>query len=283
MKYPCDLSNFLLPNLINWTLTNHITKNLNNLKLNSITNSYRDQLYSNISSINLTDLWSSYDDIILTTNSDYITSALHNRFFSSIISQLHIRSNESTQQILFPFIFEILFKPTLLIYQQLDILFQQISYPLICMHIRIGQNPSMSQDVKFSYREYLIQHMIDFINHNLSHINSSIFVTSDSIQSIEFLQKQYNSNRLLNIDGPIIHIDRLNSNNQSDEFFCNGFLKVIADFYFLGECDIIIMPRSSFSLLANLRRTNQYSNFYMYCRGIHHVRDSRWRRPHVVC
>jgi hypothetical protein len=283
MQYPCDLSNFLLPNLINWKSMNSITTDINYLKLNSINNKYRDELYSNISSVNLTKLWSSYDHILLTTNSDYITPVLKNPFFNLIISQLHIQSNESTQDILFPFIFELLFKPTSLIIQQLDALLQRISYPIICMHIRLGQNPSMPKDLKLPYRESLVQHMIEFINQNLSQLHSSIFVTSDTIESLQYLQKQSTSNRILSINGPIIHIDRLNSKKQSNELIYHGFLKVIADFYFLGECDITLIPRSGFSQLANHRRINQYSNLYMYCRGIHHVTDSQWKRPHIVC
>ena len=224
---------------------------------------------------------------MLTTNSDYITSVLKNPFFKSIISQLHIRSNESTQQDLFPLIFELLFKPTSLISRELDTLLQRVSsspnHSIICMHVRLGQNPSIPKDKKIPYRQSLVQHMIEFINRNLSHLDSSIFLTSDSIASLQYLQKYYGSNRILYTDGPIIHIDRFNTTIQSYEHIYRGFLKVIADFYFLGECDIMLMPRSGFSQWANRRRINEYSNLYMYCRGIHRVTSSRWKRPHIVC
>jgi hypothetical protein len=151
------------------------------------------------------------------------------------------------------------------------------------MHIRIGQNPSIPKDIKLPYRLSLIQDMIEFIDRNLSYLHSSIFVTSDSIKGLEYLQKYYGLNRILNINGPIIHIDRYNSKIQSNELIYQGFLKVIADFYFLGECNIILMPRSGFSDWANRRRINQYSNLYIYCRGLHRVTSQRWRRPYTIC
>lgn len=282
MQYPCELSNFLIPNLIDWSPRK--TESINSLKMISMNSKYQNELYSNISSVNLKELWSSYDNILLTTNSDYITPILKNRFFQSIISELHIRSNESTQQDLFPLIFELLFKPTSLISDELDALLQQTpKQSIICMHIRIGQNPSIPKDAKLPYRESLVPDMTEFLDRNLSHLHSSIFVTSDSIASVQYFQKHFGSKRILNIDGPIIHIDRYNRKTQSNEIIFRGFLKVIADFYFLGECDVILMPRSGFSHWANRRRKNEYSNLYIYCRGLYRVTNQKWRRPHAVC
>lgn len=285
MKYPCQLSNFLLPNLINWIpKNNNSTKNLNYLQLNSISSKYQNELYLNISTINLTKFWLSYDNIFLTTNNDYITPALKNPFFKSIISQIHIRLNESTQQELFPLIFELLFKPNSFITEQLDFLLQKTSkQSIICMHIRLGQNPTIPKDVKLSYRQSLVQHMTEFIDRNLSHLHSSIFVTSDSIESVKYLQKHYGTKRILNIDGPIIHIDRYDSKTLSSQLIYQGFRKLITDFYFLGECDFVLMPKSGFSYWANRRRTNQYSNLYIYCRELYRVTSEKWQRPYTIC
>lgn len=105
---------------------------------------YARELRANISLLNLTAFWRGYDHIILITNIDYITPALKNRFFRSIIFELRIRSNKSTQQELFPLIFELLFKPTSGISEELDALLQRASkQSIICMHIRPGQNPSI--------------------------------------------------------------------------------------------------------------------------------------------
>ena len=287
MQYPCNLTNFLLPNLLNWVPTVPLKQQKNSLILDLIHNQHASQVLSNISSKNLSELWSEYDNIYLTTNSDYVTPVLKNPYFSLIISQINIRSNESTQQILFPFIFELLFQPTSIVIEQLDKLLLKQSLnsnqSIICMHIRLGQNPTVPNDKKIPYRESIVNDMIKFIDKNISSSSSLIFAISDSYQIQQVISKHYDDDRLLSISGPIIHIDRYNTKIESNEMLYNGFLKVISEFYFLGECDTIIRARSGFSEWANHRRLNEYSNLYMYCRGIYRVTGPKWKRPHAIC
>ena len=281
MPSPYELSHFLRPNFIDWKVKQ---RPVNPLEVNSMNGRNARELDANISSGNLTEIWSNYEHLRLTTNSDYITPILKNRFFRSIISQIGIRSNESSQQDLFPLIFELLFKPTSLISNELNNLLQHtFNRPILCMHIRLGQNPTIPKDAKIPYRQFLVSHMIEFIDRNLSHSQSSIFVTSDSNDSLETLRRHYGRERILTINGPIIHIDRPNRKNDSIDLIIQGFFKVIADFYFLGECDLLLMPRSGFSHWANLRRINPYTNLYFYCRGLHRMTHPNWRRPHVLC
>lgn len=281
MSSPMDLSYFLHPNFIDWkmmTRPNHV------VHINTMNSQQAESFHRNLSSENITDIWSKDDHVSLTTNGDYITPILKNRFFRSIISDVGIRSNESTQQDLFPLIFELLFKPTSLISKQINTLLQNTSQqPILCMHIRLGQNPTIPKDNKLPYRQSLVSDMIEFIDRNLTNFRSSIFVTSDSLDSLGILRSHYGSKHILTIDGPIIHIDRPNRKTESMNMILRGFFKVIADFYFLGECDILLMPRSGFSQWANLRRIHPYSNLYFYCRGLHRITSSYWRRPHIVC
>ena len=156
---------------------------------------------------------------------------------------------------------------------------------LICLHIRIGQNPTMDRDKKLSYRDTMVDDILEFVEKNLT-INqySSIFITSDSMQINDYIRQKYPDNQSISIPGPIIHIDRLPSSYSSAEQ-CQGFLKVISDFYVLGECHRLIMARSGFSEWASRRRylTNQFDQLYLYCRGIHRITGHQWRRPHAVC
>ncbi|CAF1049250.1 unnamed protein product [Rotaria sp. Silwood1] len=287
MQYPCNLTNFLLPNLIDWKPIYRINQQKNDLKLDIMHNTYDGEIVSNIATGNLTKIWLNYDNIFFTTNGDLISVALKNPFFKLIKTQINIQSNESTQQQLFPFLFEILFKPTSIIIDKIDRLFVKNSLyfnqSIICMHIRIGQNPTLQNDKKVLFRQSIVRDMLKFIDKNLSHSNSSIFVTSDSYQIQQDIYKHYGDDRLLSISGPIIHIDRFNTKMESNETIYNGFVKVISDFYFLGECDTLLRPRSGFSEWAGRRRLNEYSNLYMYCRGIHRVTSSKWRRPHNLC
>lgn len=281
MSNPYELSHFLQPNFIDWYAKQ---KPINSFEFNSMDGRKARELDVNTSSGNLTEIWSNYDHVRLTTNADYITPILKNPFFRSIVTQIGIRSNESNQQALFPLIFELLFKPTSLIANELDHLFQRIhNQSILCLHIRLGQNPTIPNDGKLPYRHFLVPHMMKYIDEHFQQFHPSIFVTSDSNESLENLRKHYGRERILTIDGPIIHIDRPNRRKDSLDLIIRGFFKVIADFYFLGECDVLLMPRSGFSHWANLRRTHPYSNLYFYCRGLHRMTHANWRRPHVLC
>jgi hypothetical protein len=140
----------------------------------------------------------------------------------------------------------------------------------------------MINDKPLPYRDTMVKDMLEFVDKNLT-INkkSIIFVTSDSMQINEYILQKYPTHQALSIPGPIIHIDRLSSSTEQ----CPGFLKVISDFYVLGECNILIMARSGFSEWANRRRylINQFNQLYLYCQGIHQITGYKWRRPHVIC
>jgi hypothetical protein len=286
ISYPCRLTDFLRTNLIDWQLSN--IKSLNvSLRLDLMHPNEAREFNVQLSSGNLNNIWSQHDHIYLTTNTDYITPLLTNPSFSSIKSQLNIQSNESTQGALFPLIFELLFQPMSIVVKQLDRLLKMnirsSSTSTVCLHVRLGQNPSIPKDEKILFREKSLDDMITFIDRNVIQQHSLIFVTSDSARIQQKISEHYGRNRTLIVPGPILHIDRLNSQLDSKEIIHRGFLKVIVDFYFLGECDTLIKSRSGFSDWANYRRLNPYRNLFIYCRGLHHVNSSNWHRPHSLC
>ena len=151
------------------------------------------------------------------------------------------------------------------------------------MDIRSGQNPTIPNDLKYSFRKSIVPDMMTFIDKNLNYSYSSIFVTSDSYQTQQDVYKHYGENRVLSISGPIIHVDRYESKMDTNKTSYHGFLKVISDFYFLGECDTLLRPRSGFSEWAGRRRLNEYSNLYIYCGGIYRVDGPKWQRPYTTC
>jgi hypothetical protein len=143
----------------------------------------------------------------------------------------------------------------------------------------------MMNDEIRSHRDTMVADIVRFMEHNLTITSQSmIFITSDSMDINEYILNRYGVGRAVSIPGPITHIDRPSSSHSFAEQ-CQGFLKVIADFYVLGECDALIMARSGFSEWANRRRypKKQFSQLYLYCRGVHQVPGHGWRRPHVVC
>ncbi|UJR27158.1 hypothetical protein I4U23_008456 [Adineta vaga] len=229
MQYPCNLSHFLVPNLINWTPQYRTDRQNTSLKLDPMHHPYAGQLYKNISTIDMNKLWAKYDQVFLTTNGDYVAAALQNPFFRSIKSQINIHSSHLTQQAIFPFIFELLFKPTSVVIDTIDPLLrktsQNLNKPILCMHIRLGQNPTIPKDEKLSFRQFLAQDMTEFIDRNLRQSYPSIFITTDSHKIQNDIYQHYNNNLVLSIAGPIIHIDRYDKRRESNRTRYTGFLK----------------------------------------------------------
>ena len=250
-----------------------------------------DDIYRQISSKNFPIDWSGYDDIYIQTNSDYITPALANPHLRPMARLLNFTVAESSLDRLFPLLYELLFRPTepvMTLVDQLLVMLEQEeaeSKPLICVHLRIGKNPSILGDKRLAHRETMLDDVLQFVDGHLSiEPQSMLFVTSDSSQINERILAKYGPSQALSVPGPVIHIDRLSS-SQSSADQCQGFLKVIADFYVLGECHTLIMARSGFSHWASRRRRldTQFDRLYLYCRGIHQITGHDWRRPHTVC
>lgn len=287
MSYPYELKNFLKPHFYDWQPIEY-TNRSNRSQLHIITTrsgQIARIIYEKISSTNFLDEWSKYDDIYLTTNSDYITPVLANKYFENHARLLNLSSTESSQAYLFPLLFELLFQPTDQVKNLVNYILNQKKKQLICLHVRIGKNPTMIYDKSLSYRDTMVEDMLEFVKKNLTEKqNSLIFITSDSMEINKYILNKYSSNQAISIPGPIIHIDRLSSSYSSIELY-QGFLKVISDFYVLGECDTLIMARSGFSEWASRRRylKNPYHQLYLYCRGIHQITGQKWRRPHIIC
>ena len=268
MNYPCEISKVLQPNFVNWTWVSY-PKSANRTRLNINTmrswqKAYRNEIADTIKSKNLIELWSSYDDIYISTNSDYMLLALRNAHLMNQTRKLlgRIPSSQATMQNLFSFIYELLFKPSLAVAQHVDrILFVSHDYHLICLHVRIGKNPTNPFDHAFTARVNTTQTMLDFTDrYTLNKTSPFVFITSDSGQAVSDVLRHYPQSSMT-IIGPILHIDRF---DRRSSLICDGYIKVLADFYMLGECQTSLLSRSGFSSWANKRRTNEYENLYFY-------------------
>ncbi|CAF1993377.1 unnamed protein product [Rotaria magnacalcarata] len=164
---------------------------------------------------------------------------------------------------LFPLFFEVLFQPTLEIVNALEPILQIIEngYTLTCIHLRMGKNPSNPFDALFQNRATAVDDILDYLNRTKlgRKRNTRMFVASDSEQALSSMFAQF-QNQTISVSGPILHVDRpTNAVN-----VVHGFLKVIVEFYLLGECDASILTASGFSALANRRRIDPYHNLFKY-------------------
>jgi hypothetical protein len=220
-----------------------------------------------IKSTSFVDTWSKYDNIQISTNMDFISAVFKNPHLRvNPIVRMFLQNmsiDEANIQTLFPLLYEMLLRPTGRIVRVLDgLLANRPSERLICTHLRIGRNPSNPRDSAFDYSEDITKKIIDFISKNKFLDNSpsiSLFISSDSTGATEQMTHHF-FNRSFFVPGPVLQIDL-----PADGIDCNaGFIKVVADFYLLSECETVILANSGFSAFANRRRKDPYQNLYKY-------------------
>ncbi|CAF1058650.1 unnamed protein product [Adineta steineri] len=268
MNYPCQIAQALEPNLVNWTYVQHTSqKNLTRLSVNTMppwATAARTIMGNTVKSKDFVKHWSGYDEVWISTNLDYITPALHNPYLSTrtrnLLGLLPLR--EAKMKTLFALLFEFLFKPTLPVQIRVNsILAASHHRHLICLHIRIGKNPTNPLDTASATRGHTTQDMLKFLDMYLLNYSSPFFfVTSDSGQAISDVLHHF-PNSSMTIAGPILHIDHFDRKTTT---ISDGFIKAIADFYVLGECQTSLLSISGFSLWANRRRLKPNENLYYY-------------------
>jgi len=271
MNHPCSISHVLQPYQIDWrfqNLTRICSKNRTQLIINVMPlrpPSIRTNMMKLIKSQDFYSLRSEYDDIHITTNAFYITHALRNPFTNASWLLGNLPLKQATQELLFPLLFELLFKPSLIVRRGVEQILQRSHRQLTCLHLRFGRNPSNPFDVQMSQRENLTKVVLEFLDNNPCLVKPNetlLYITSDSDQAIQTILKSYPT-MSITVPGPILHIDYAN-HSLSQKSICNGFIKVVTDFYILGECDISILCRSGFSLWANRRRLDRNSQLFLY-------------------
>ena len=278
MDHPCSISHVLQPNIIDWRYRKPTSSQLANrtkLTINAMPlwpKSIRQTMTHLIQSEDFISLWSKYDDIHITTNGFYITDALQNPLINASWLLGTLPAQLATQQSLFPLLFELLFKPKPIVYQAVDSILRRNHQQLTCLHIRLGKNPSNPHDIKFPHRINMTTIMLDFLAKNSFLVNlkkTLLFIASDSEQAIKDVFRKY-PKVSVNVPGPIMHIDNHDNRNVSARrALCAGLVKVLVEFYTLGECQYSLLSRSGFSLWANKRRVNPDEHLYVF--------DEKWK------
>lgn len=267
MTFPCDINMFLEPHLYDWRLQAHrIPSNRSKRVVIAIDKNH--ELLVLLRDTFFIELWSEYDDIELFTNLDFLTPTLMNPWLkrTELINELSklMTAEEANINTLFPLLFEILFKPRAQVLTIIDPLLQRIDKDhktFLCIHLRIGKNPTNPNDEDFGDRQTIVDDMLSFIDHSISEPKQDqlVMVMSDSQKAVTQVLQHF-ANYSFTATGPILHIDRPTSSVNH----CDGLLKTIIDFYLLGKCHISLITDSGFSGLANRRRESAYKRLYSY-------------------
>lgn len=266
MHYPCKITDLFIPNMYNWS--HRRLKNDSNRSKKVIRAIDNVDVLRELNGSSFFVEWATFDDIIIYTNLDLITVLFSNIMIrnNAIINTFlqEMRPEEANFQTLFSLLFEILFKPTEKVIDLIDPILDTVvssNSSLLCLHVRIGKNPSNPKDQLLEDRSTIADDMIKFIKAHIMPEQQKllVLVASDSNDSISKVQNHF-SEKSIQVKGPIVHLDRPSSMKNVND----GCVTVVATFYILGECHISLLTNSGFSALANRRRVDPYANLYKY-------------------
>ena len=261
---PCKLETFFVPNKYNWICNDNIGKKIEQKDytvfslLGHPANRPNYGPY-NLEAVNFNKILPKNDLTFITTTQryDYTELVKNNPLYKN---KLSLPSGK-----LWTSIFNKLFKPSAFFQKELNKFLPLFKNSVIGMHIRLGDwsmpevaNKSNKKEILFTKKT--IFNIFNFLKHNIFNKfpNSKFLICTDNIQLSEFI-KNTNHPHIITIPGTPKNIMYMSdAENQND---IPDTLKMLLDFYLLGECNIIYTVRkkredgwiSRFSHYAKLR------------------------------
>ena len=144
-----------------------------------------------------------------------------------------------------------------------DIILKSLPTPrhrLVCMHVRMGTNPSIQNDVEVRNSLENLPKMWSFIsNHSRSELDR-VFVMSDSEFVLSSARSQSFRDKLVTIPGDIVHVDKAGAH--SVDQMCSGFEHLLLEHHLLMNCDVLVRGHSGLSVIASVVRATDDD---LYC------------------
>ncbi|XP_053391828.1 uncharacterized protein LOC128554587 [Mercenaria mercenaria] len=259
MTDPCQLENFLLANVYNWSICSNYVRTLPKKKFSIFSYVVGGRKFlKQIKDFNFDRNWTA--------------QVVNLRFNANVIDQIRqhnqakVRLNwllNTTNEEVIPKVLHTLFQPHQRILDDAVKLHMNTIHGkhLVCSHIRKGKNPSIPEDSKRpkgTPNETLI---FDFLKMYSDDRKYTIYIATDSDEVRR--QAEANIRSYINTNRAIVHVDRLGKLKKYKEVACEGFYTVIFEQFILSLCDILVLTRSNFGGIAAYIRGIS-DNLYLY-------------------
>ncbi|BFZ12452.1 hypothetical protein BsWGS_15491 [Bradybaena similaris] len=258
----CDLKEYILPNVVNWTHLKSPGPSLKNNKSDSrhINMVGNKRFYQDITTLNFTILTGHERNVYFQANIDYSMRFRESTVYRNELSWMKALSPHEIQATLFRRLFKL--SPRLQTKLQ-NILTHEISSPahkLICAHLRMGRNPTIPHDSAVHYKLDILPVVWRFIANHSTTDYHKVFLMTDCELALEQAKLQEFRDRLIITPGIIKHVEL--DRNISQEELCDAMEKVILDLHLLMNCDVLMVSKSGLSRLAAFVRG---SDSDLYC------------------
>ncbi|XP_046549380.1 uncharacterized protein LOC124259314 [Haliotis rubra] len=249
MNKPCELSNFLRPNKVDWTVNPEIHKLKSDTcrKLNSGAHYLRVKLSTD-------DVGKIFPENItyLTVNTDFVQYLKQNIKYRDSLGWM---TNATVGEI-YAKSWRTLFRLKDDLQKDLDKFLSLVprNYSLICAQIRMGKNPSIPNDSETRNDPESVETIWKFLEQYNDTSKYKIFVSTDS-ENIGNESLRLFPNTSVTLPGVIAHVDKSPR--------CEGFRKVILDQEVLSHCDTLLITNSGVGRIAAFFRQRE-DNLYCF-------------------
>jgi len=128
------------------------------------------------------------------------------------------------------------------------------SHRLLCAHVRLGKNPSISTDSVIRNSLNNTPRLWQFLHARSRSSLDKVFIMSDSQEVIDSAQRQDFRGGLVTVSGNILHVDQADKQHVKAQAQCAGLEKVILEDHLLMNCDLLVMSKSGLSYFASYVR-----------------------------
>ncbi|XP_045178208.1 uncharacterized protein LOC123538304 [Mercenaria mercenaria] len=246
MTNPCQLENFLLSNVYNWSICSIYVRTLpkkNISNFNYVVGSRK--FLKQIKDFNFDRNWTA--QVVNLRFNAYVIDQIrqHSQAKERLNWLLNITNEAAIHRVL-----HTLFQPNQRILDDAVKLHMKTirGKHLVCSHIRKGKNPSIPEDNKLprgTPNETLI---FDFLNRYSDDRKYTIYIATDSDEVRRLAEANIRS--YININRTIVHVDRLGKLKKYKEEACEGFGTVLFEQFLLSLCDTLVLTRSNFGVIA---------------------------------
>lgn len=278
---PCSLTEFLLPNGVNWVIPEHV-----DLKSGAqVYGKLQNRRFYNSTAV------SDFEDIftarvaLFKANLDYFDNIKTNQLYQKQLQWML----PLTRDQIFARIYKKLFKYSPSVQRAVDLALKAArpakDIQLICGHLRFARNSELLKDTSRRHtmehgdtllaflkrfdpksRTYNAAEAGQLVSADSTPVASSkmrFFVTADSDVFINKAAKVF-GRRFVRTNGTFVHVDRPGTNRQAA---CDGFTKVLVDNYLLSTCDVLVISKSGFGRQAAYLRGTDRGLYCMLLNG----------------
>ncbi|XP_041355815.1 uncharacterized protein LOC121373316 [Gigantopelta aegis] len=255
MSAPCPLSNLLHPRKLMWKINPADLEGLSTKYIYTVNDKVFRQM---MGQINFDEVYPQ-DVVYLTTNYDYFYSLKRNPHYRKIFRQKITKPRPLVFADLWLNVFKLNKRVKRRVTAAIAKAHPTPNHKLVCAHVRFGRSPTIPWDSEIRNTMETVLPLWNFLSHYTDPSFYKIFIASDTEMVLDKARQLY-PQQMVEIKGDIIHIDKT-KHMVSDP--CVGFEKVLADQYFLTNCDVLVLTYSVFGKSAAYMRRSNSNLFYL--------------------